>query len=267
MGERISLFVRVGGIRGSTYTQPPASGADFVIFQGEPIEVELEIFNEGSQEAVVVTGGRKPRDVFQMVVVEAPVPKMSSRLSLDISPSVKLKLIGAEKTARWSERMVSPPHSGLKFKAIVRSESEHLWPGIYKLKFYSLLKSASGKEILANNNTFAFEIRSIETIENRLEVLGRQAMRLFARGEYQEAEKKLNELLLLYPNSSGSYTMKGHIALALGRKGEAIKAYRKAIDLLQSKMDTLYLSRASRVAVEHSIGLLVATLRALQQNR
>ncbi len=265
--EHISLFVRVGEHFGTVYTPPPTGGADFVIFQGEPIKIELEIFNEGSKEAVVVTRGIAPKDAFHMVVVEAPMSKVKPQLSLEVSPSVKLRLTNAEILAHWSEQIVLPPQSGLKFEAVVVSGLERLPTGIYKLKFRSLLKSASGKDIPANNDTFTFEIRAVETFEDRLEVLGRQAMRLFVREKYQEAEKKLNEVLLLYPNSSGSYTMKGHIAMALGKKDEAIKAYRKALDLLQSKMDTLYLSHASSVSVEHSIGFLLATLSALQKSR
>lgn len=265
--EYISLFVRVGENFGTVYTPLPAGGVRFVFFQGEPIKVELEIFNESSKEAVVITQGRAPQDAFRMVVVEAPMPKVKPRLSLGVSPSVKLRLPNAEMSARWSEQIVLPPQSGLKFQAIVASDSERLPTGIYKLKFRSLLKSASGTDIPANNDTFTFEIRAVETFEDRLEAVRRQAMRLFTREEYQEADKKFDELLLVYPNSAISYTMKGHIAMALGKKGEAIKAYRKALDLLQSKMDTLYLSHASSVSVEHSIGFLLATLRSLQKSK
>ncbi|RMG52703.1 MAG: tetratricopeptide repeat protein [Acidobacteria bacterium] len=265
--EHISLFVRVGEHFGTVYTSPPAGGADFVIFQGEPIKVELEIFNEGSKEAVVVTGGIAPKDAFHMVVVEAPMPKVKTRLSLEVSPSVKLRLTNAEMSTHWSEQIVLPPQSGLKFKAMVVSDSERLPTGIYKLKFRSLLKSASGKDIPANNDTFTFEIRAVETFEDRLEVLIREATWLFVREKYQEAEKKINELLLLYPNSAASYGMKGFIARVRGRKEEAVKAYKKALDLLRSKNDTIYLSHASSVEVEHVIGTLLATLRSLQKSK
>jgi len=267
VNEHLYSFVRVGENYGTEYIPPPAKGAYFVFFQGEPVKVELEIFNEGSKRVIMMAGRMTPKDAFRMTVLEAPTSKVKAKLGVEVAPSLRLRLPNAETSVQWSERITLPPRSGLKFSARVVSEQETLPSGIYTLRFRCQLRSDTGGKVQAHSDTFSFEIRSVETFEDRLEVLRRQAARLFTRGEYQKAEQKLNELLLLYPNSSISYIEKGHLAMARGRKEEAATAYGKALDLLQSGMDTLYLSHASRIDVEHSIGLLMATLSALQKSR
>ncbi len=262
--EHLYSFVRVGESYGTTYTPPPAEGAYFVFFQGEPITVRLDILNEGSKKAMVVANELRPEEAFRMTVLKAPTPEVKGRLGIEVSPSVKLILPKTAISAEWSERIELPPRSRLYFEARVTSEQEALPPGIYHLKFRCRLKSASGKEIPAHSEIFQFEIRAVETFEDRLEVLRRQAARLSTRGEYEEAEKKLDELLLLYPNSSHSYIEKGNMAMVQGKKDEAAKAYQRALDLLQSRMDTIYLSYAHDVSIEHTIGFLLATLRSLQ---
>jgi hypothetical protein len=262
--DEVFLFVRVGENYGTVYTPPPVDGAHFVFFKGEPIHVDLEIFNEGSEQVVVVANGMNPKDAFQMKVETAPTPDLKDKPILGFASSAKPIPTGAKAAAEWSERFVLPPQSGLKLQTTITSNQEDLPTGVYRLKFGCLLKSAAGQVIPAHSDTFSFELRSVDTAEDRLEVVRRQAMRFFTRGQYQEANHKLAELLRLYPNSAVAYTVQGHIAMALGKKDEAAVAYKRALDLLQSKMDTIYLFYASRSTVEDEIGLLSATLRSLQ---
>ncbi|RMG47252.1 MAG: hypothetical protein D6723_16290 [Acidobacteria bacterium] len=264
VNEHLYSFVRVGENYGTTYTSPPAKGAYFVIFQGEPITVRLDILNDGSKKAMVIANELRPEEAFQVTVLKAPTPEVRGNLGIEVSPSVKLILPKTAIPVEWSERIELPPQARLYFEAKVTGEQEALPPGIYHLKFRCRLKSASGKEIPAHSEIFQFEIRAVETFEDRLEVLIREATRLFVREKYEETEKKVNELLLLYPNSAAGYGLKGSIAEVRGKKDEAIKAYRKALDLLRSGRDTIYLSYASNVGVEHSISGLVVALRSLQ---
>jgi tetratricopeptide (TPR) repeat protein len=214
-----------------------------------------------------MTDGLAPQDSFRMAVLEAPTGKAKAKLNLEVSSLVQTRLEGPATPAKWSERIVLHPRSGLRFRAMIKIAGEKLPTGIYKLKFRSLLTGASGKEIPANNDTFIFEVRSVNTFEDQIEMLRRQAMHLFTQGAYPEADQKLNELLKFYPNSSVSYIVKGHIAMSRNKRDEAANAYKKALDLLRTGADAIYSSYASRVVIEDTIGNLTATLRSLQQNK
>lgn len=263
--EDTLFFVRVGESYGTVYVPPPKGSANFVFFQGEPVMIELEVFNESSKQSTVLAKGMALKDAFRMVVLEAPSAKPQSELGIEVSPLLKLKLPNVETEARWSEQIVLPPQSGLKVQVKITSGQDHLPAGSYSLKFQCLLKRAARKDIQVHTDTFAFEVRSVETFGDRLEVVRRQAMRLFTTGKPKEADQRLTELLQLYPNSSISYTIKGHIAMSLGKNDEAVRLYQKALDLLQSRMDTIYLNHTPRHVVDEVIGLLTATLRSLQK--
>lgn len=265
--EHTTIRVRIGEYYGTGYTPSAAKGADFVFFQGEPVKIKFDIFNEGPTQSVVNTRGTMPKGVIQMLVLEAPSSKAMTSLNVEVSPSIKLIRPTSETTVKWAGQIILQPESGLEFLVTVTDAQEN-WPtGIYKLKFKCLLKTATGKEFPVNNDTFSYEIRSVESLGDRIEILRRQAARFFTQGQYREAEKKLDELLRLYPNSSLAYAEKGHIMMAHGKKDRAAMSFKKAIDLLQSRMDTIYLSYAPSRMVEEIIASLAATLRNLQKPR
>ncbi|RMG55640.1 MAG: hypothetical protein D6723_02260 [Acidobacteria bacterium] len=114
-----------------------------------------------------------------MTVLKAPAPEVRGDLGIEVSPSVKLMLPKSASSAEWSERIELPPQVRLYFEARVTGNRGGLPSGVYHLRFRCRLKSASGKEIPAHSGIFQFEIRSVEAFEDRLEVLIREAMRLF----------------------------------------------------------------------------------------
>jgi len=89
------------------------------------------------------------------------------------------------------------------------------------------LRQPEIEQLGAAVDTFAFEIRSVRTVEDRIEVLRRQATRFYSNQQYDEANRLFDQLLSMHPNSYLGNMLKGDIARRRGLQVRRLRCIRK----------------------------------------
>ncbi len=85
--------------------------------------------------------------------------------------------------------------------------------------------------------TIDFEVREVLTEEDRKNSLFHRGVRARWAKQYDEAERRLKELLVLNPNSTRAYAEMGAVAQDRGQYQRAIELYRKTISLIEADAD------------------------------
>jgi tetratricopeptide (TPR) repeat protein len=116
----------------------------------------------------------------------------------------------------------------------------------------------SGQAITVHTTRFRFEFRQPTTLEDKLEIMYRSAVRDYFRKDYDQAISKIKQLLALYPSSSVAYSHLGRISFERGEYAQTIGYDQKAIDLLQTGADVI---RLHFWAVGHNKNHIIAFLQ------
>jgi predicted RNA polymerase sigma factor len=92
-------------------------------------------------------------------------------------------------------------------------------------------------------------------------------VRAYEHDDASTAQAASESLLRLYPSSSQAYQIKGEIARRSGRTQEAAAAFDRAVALIQSGADKLYLQHASLETVERTVQGLTRTSDSLRERK
>jgi hypothetical protein len=239
------------------YASRQAQGALYLAFEGEPMQLVIEVANSSDESHTLVTNGRGPEDLFRIRVKRDGQP-------VDASITIDTQAIehGRASTApvRWDERIWLAPRHELQIFADVRSPLE---PGLYEFELTTTLMDADGKPLGPLGNRLPMEIRRASP-ETMIEIMRQRANRASIQGDFGAAEQRLTELFALAPNNVGGLLVRAEIALALRRPQEAAAAYDRAIAVLESDGDSEVLRWHNRREVDQMLSGLRSLRRGLQ---
>jgi predicted Zn-dependent protease len=111
---------------------------------------------------------------------------------------------------------------------------------------------------------FRFEVRA-RSAEAQAELLRREALREYLKGDYAAAESTIAALLQEHPNSFEAYVIRGDVLKAQGKGADASRAYERALALVAAGADARYVGRANPAQVEDAVGALKVKIAQSQR--
>lgn len=220
------------------YVAPPAPPARHVYFAGEPIYVRIAVGNRDDVAKPLDLGGRPFEQSLDVSAVTAPSG----------AGDVVLRRVGAGElvdggrvtAAEWQGFVDVPARGELRVHATLATKGP-MPPGVYDVR---VVPRNAGPNLRLLSTGLCFELRPLTTPAERAEVIRR---RMESAETYQQdalAERLADELLALYPASASAYQVKALVAERRGRLKEATAALEKALRLIQTKEDVLFVGNA-----------------------
>ncbi|MEP6919365.1 MAG: hypothetical protein ABJC89_27225, partial [Acidobacteriota bacterium] len=178
------LLVRPADYTGTTYAAPPARSA-YLFFSGEPIRVQLDIVNRGSQvielasAAAVAESFHVTRGETSAFTIESTVLKKAAGVSTPVEPQSPVTLAPGESLVFFS-----------------RHDDTPLLPGEHVVEWESGIATASGLRVAPQPSRLQFEVRDSSS-ETAAEEARRNAIRAFRAGQDTLAAQWVTRLLEL----------------------------------------------------------------------
>ena len=213
------------------YASRQVQGAWYLLFEGEPMQLVIEVTNNSDESRALVTNGHGPEDLFRIRVTRDGQP-VDASITIDSQATEHGRAFTAP--VRWDDRLSLAGRHELQILADVRSSLE---PGLYEFELTSTLVDSDGKPLGPLSNRLPMEIRGASP-DTMIEIMWQRANRALIKGDYAAAEQRLSELFALAPNNVGGLVVRANIALALRRPQEATAAYDRAIAILESDGDS-----------------------------
>ena len=192
VGRDLKILFNPGGHYVSPfYSGRPSSGAPFVFFEEEPIQVLIRFANWSDETLMLRAGGRSPGEAVSVRLyrmsesgpVEVPV-----RLNIDGETS----LTGAsqESGLRWEDMMPIPARWDVTIPML--AQTPRLEPGAYELRLNQVHASCEPDcEVRNHAGVFPFDFRRVDDLPKQLaeSLLRPRAVRLVSgRGPTDERE-------------------------------------------------------------------------------
>jgi hypothetical protein len=245
--------IRVGEYFDLVYAPRIPGGPMFVFFRGEPIALQVEIFNPAPTEGLLVTNAATPSAALRFVVAREDVPVSIPRNAVPIDvPFVVPKLVNrsgryATEEMEWTTRMVLEPGGKLSLSAEVGRTD--LPVGVYTVDVTVDVTDGDMRALAPQVSRYQFELRE-STADVRLEVARREATRAWFAGDLQKALDVTSAMLAGYPNSFAAYFIRGGIATTERQPDEAARNYERALEILEQGRDTIYLQSAVGIGID-----------------
>jgi len=239
-GRDLRILFNPGGHYVSPfYSGRPSSGAPFVFFEEEPIQVLIRFANWSDETLMLRAGGRSPGEAVSVRLyrisesgpVEVPV-----RLNIDGETS----LTGAsqESVLRWEDAMPIPARWSVTIPVLV--QTPRLEPGAHELRVNQVLVSCEpGCGVRNHAGVFDFDFRRADDLPKELDQLLRRAVLAIEAGNFAEADRPISRILELHPSASAAYQLLGRRAELLENWNEAADAYERSAELVATGRDTL----------------------------
>ncbi|GEM_PF-1865794 len=249
---------------GETFALPSRSSTRAIYYPGEEVKLGIGLLNYGTGEVWLNLPETKVTEHFIFRWLETPDERVRSMMAFE--PGLMYWGRDFKPSARIEKVTKLPPQGAISIQwSLTWRDVSSRAPGHYEFeatyvvppKLRQLLER-SGKDIIVHGARFQFELREPTTLEDRLEVLYRAAVRAYLNKDYDKAVTNLKELLAIYPNSSAAYSLLGRIHFDTGDYMKAITHDQKAIDLLASGTDVI---RLKYWAAGHNKDHIIAVLR------
>jgi tetratricopeptide (TPR) repeat protein len=222
----------------------PAPGLTLAFyFRDEDIKFEVSLYNEGQSPIHL---GWDRSDIQRRVSFRwINLPEEQVDKNLRIEP---YELVSVPKNGKLEqvEKVIDlQPGDSVAVRWRLRTVNESpLAPGRYELAANPLLPGfqegkVNDKVRLNVNNHHVFEVREALTVRDNIERLLRNAIRGSWRGDYDGAIQKLNQALVLHSNSQVAYILLGTFNSQRGHYEDAVRAYQRAIEIMESDLDRL----------------------------
>jgi hypothetical protein len=221
------LLVRPADYTGTTYAAPPARSA-YLFFSSEPIRVQLDIVNRGSQAielanaAAVADSFHVTRDGASAFTTETTVLKKAYGVSTPVEPQSPVTLAPGESLVFFS-----------------RYDGTPFLPGEHVVEWESGIATASGLRIAPQPSRLQFEVRESSS-ETATEEARRNAIRAFRNGQDTLAAEWVARLLELNPQSHAAHVLRGDLSLRAGDKAAAAACFDAALRILETHADQEY---------------------------
>jgi hypothetical protein len=206
--------------------------------------------------------GHRPFDqALEVTVVKAP----------EGAGTVVLRRVGAGEfigggrvtAAEWRGAFELLPRGQVRVFSTVTATGP-MPPGVYELR---IVPRDRPNDVVIISEIIRFELRPITTLAERAEVLRR---RMESAELYQQdalAERLADELLELYPASASAYQVKALVAQRRGRPEEATAAFERALRLVRTKEDVLFVGNAEPDIAHRAERSLEGALEAARARR
>jgi hypothetical protein len=234
------------------YDAMPSRGAYFVAYEGESLGLIVEIGNPTTEPQTLITGGSLPA---QDLNVSATRDGQPEALQITVSPEVHQSGPGVDLPGLWPNRLSLMPRRKLEVAATL---NRPLRPGRYEFQLETTLKDEDGRSVNPLGVTLPIEVRGLSA-DTQTEIQYRRAAFAYVRRDYAEAERQIARLEAQSPNSFSVPVIRGNIALAQGRRPEAVALFDRALQILQSGADVEYARRVDAVRLQRTIGGLVGS--------
>jgi hypothetical protein len=228
----LMLFVNTAEYFSEEYAARPEPGAAFVFYVGEPIRLNIQVFNADEREHTVNSPSLTASDA--LTVAAAARDGEPTNVGLAIEPHVEKHEGGFVIPVDWRETRLDP-RASLHWKAELPRD---LRPGVYVVDFAIDAYDENAQHVAPYAPRFRFEVRQ-PSPDAALEITRRRGMRAFLAGDYDVAERETRALLRLHPNSLLAYITLGQIAEAQGHTVPARAAFQRALAIASSASDPL----------------------------
>jgi hypothetical protein len=246
------------------YVPLPEPPARHVFFVGEAIDVRLSIGNRGATAQELNTRNVSIEKAFALSVLEQP----AGSGSIQFVPVTRGEIKSEERnttTVDWNHELEVPAQSSLTFAASIVMGSTAV-PGQYSLRIMPGFAGTT-EPINPLGSMLRFELRPVDSLGARAELVRRRMVRAYQHDDASAAQTASESLLRSYPSSAQAYQVKGEIARRSGRTQEAVAAFDRAVALIQSGADKLYLQHASPEAVEQTVRELTRSTDSLRERK
>lgn len=246
------------------YSQRPESPADYVFFQGEPIELQLNIINDGAERVSVSTPSLSGSQI-SLIVQRFTDGSQAISADAEIHEPPTVNLEHAAYVADRSRPVELPTAAMLTVRFRMEGQLE---PGRYSVSLQDRIRiEPSASRVVIQSDSVGIEVRPVRSSEARFEFLYRMALRAVEAQSYSDAQSFVSKILSEYPSSSAALTVSALIAEKSRRVIDALTAYRRALQLLETGADIPYLSRQSRRVVEQKKAGLRAAIARIEATR
>jgi hypothetical protein len=252
----VALGVRPGEYFGVIYAAPAREDAPYVFYEGEPIQLEIDLANSGPGPVSIPLNGTAAARLFKTSMTRDGSP---AAIGIDFGESGDVIDSSGDARRAPADRLVLTPGQRFTLKASVRSSSLQQ-PGLYVVDVSTALTDADGRVIRPEATRFDFELRTREA-DGGAELARRDAMRALVAENFEQAERVAARMLAANAKRFAPYVIRGDIAAAQGRSAEAAAIYQRALDLLETNGDAEYLRWANGLKRQEDINGLRTIIR------
>jgi hypothetical protein len=238
------------------YVAAPTPPARHVYFAGEPIDVRIAVGNRDDVAKPLDLGSRSFEQSLDVSVVTAP-PGVGDVVLRRVGAGELLDG-GRVRAAEWQGVVAVPAQGEVRVYATLATRGP-MPPGVYDVR---VVPRNAGPNLRLLSTGLCFEVRPLTTQAERAEVIRR---RMESAETYRQdvlAERLADELLELYPPSASAYHVKALVAERRGRPEEATAALERALRLIRTKQDVLFVGHAGPGEVNGAEKGLEAALMA-----
>jgi hypothetical protein len=252
----VALGVRPGEYFGVIYAAPAREDAPYVFYEGEPIQLEIDLVNSGSAPVSIPVSGTAAARLFKTSITRDGSP---AAIGVDFDESGVVIDSSGDARRAPADRLVLTPGQRFSLKASVRSSSVQQ-PGLYVVDVSTGLTDADGRAIRPEATRFDFELRA-RNADGGAELARRDAMRALVTKDFGQAERVAAQMLAANAKRFAPWVIRGDIAASQGRSPEAAAMYQRALDLLETNGDVEYLRWANGLTREEDISGLRTIIR------
>jgi hypothetical protein len=253
------IYLKPAEYYSTVYTRPPSPGSDYVALRGLPFTLSVAVSNEGSGA-----------EVLSRLAANGAGPGVLRILRADIEQNTPAEAAVAWRGPFWRSRpavsddkpLTLGPNESIHWEGSVTG-FEALPAGQYRVQLLSDLRESGGLPVRFNNDHVVLELRDTTELPERVEMLRIAATQAFAHGQLESASAAIANLLAVYPDSAFGYMIRGEIALKNGDNAAAAIAFQRALDLIRSRADYLYISNEPERSVQETEEHLQAKLLRL----
>lgn len=231
------------------YVSAPREPARYLFFQGDRIELSLELFNRGPQAFAYRIPQGGAIDLFAVTVVTAPTQDVRPRLTISQYAIKSGGVLRPEKLP--ASTLDLPPQRGVEFRGTLENVTV---PGVYEIRIVPVFR-----EPVINTGVVRFEIRPVSDRAARVEVARRRMWLARGMDDCAQAESEGARLLELHPFASEVYRVRAECAERAGKNQDAVAAYDRARELIVLGLDDLLLANMDPQKVKRWVnGLFLA---------
>ena len=254
------LSVSIGEHYGTVYVAHPRLPVMVLVLRGEPVQLEVTLTTRADKTVLRVRPGAAAAFTARLVPT-GPTPTPDAEILWDrpVRPSGGFyrrtpfdlpATLGRGEYARWV--------------ATIR-QFESVPSGVYRFEVAPQFDRRYLPALAVNNDGIVIELRDVKTLNERLEWARIQATRAFANRELATTEMWARRMLAMYAHSGWAHVLLADAAANRGAMAEARAHYVKAIELLRSGGDALFLEANTAHTRGEILGNLTLRLTTLDR--
>jgi hypothetical protein len=224
------------------YADRPQSPSRHMYFNGENIELTLEVGNPSSDTLRLDTSVALS-EAFGVEVVRAPA--QANRLQIVANPDGEM-VASAASAVRWGESFQIDSRSTISWPAELVGATA---AGAYEIRVTPRFGSSTSRLNL-QSTVIRLEVRQARLQSDRAEVARRRMMREYLFGTDANAREAVQALLDLHPQSAVAHEIRGRLEARAGRSALARASFDQSIALIESGSDQFLMQHNRKAELE-----------------